>query len=122
MGLYSRLLKQDTIERLMWVKTISGNRYNYSYPDALVGAAMNIASLYDEDENFDDYFDKFIYTITDDVTEGYVDALTGKGLLKGMLSTFGLYSKLCPDWNEVSIELVNIMKLLNIARKRIVRK
>lgn len=95
---YLMLLDDDITEQLMWLNAMTSNRGNYNYPEAMIAAAMQVDSVHKNTSKA--YFDKAVYTLTDDVIEKFIDVAAGKGFVEATVSVFGLISEIKPVWSE----------------------
>lgn len=95
---YLMLLDDDITEQLMWLNAMTSNRGNYNYPEAMIAAAMQVDSVHQNTSKA--YFDKAVYSLTDDVIEKFIDVVAEKGLVEAAVSVFGLISAIKPVWSE----------------------
>ena len=85
----------DNKEKLMWMDSITGNRMNYDYPDAILQAAFDIET------NYRDVWDgvevKIAQFLVDESIDGLITAATGDGIAKTVLKGIGLGEVLVTD-------------------------
>ena len=95
--IFFQVFEQDNAEKIMWVNSISGNRLNYRYPEAMTAAAFDIISAYSN--KWDGIAIKSMHKLVDMSVDDLMDIATGKGMAYALLCMMELDSE-CKDWIE----------------------
>lgn len=108
--IFFQVFEQDNAEKIMWLKSISGNRLNYQYPEAMTAAVFDIISAYSN--KWDGIAIKSMHKLVDIGIDDLTDMVISNGIVDVLLQAMELKNAY-RNWVE---DIDNISKYNAIAR------